>query len=80
MFSDSYRRRCESDDRISRNFSEYIRAWRPTATLIETGRVQLPSATATRGLTAREYIPFTSGGFDPNVGSNVEWRRLERSP
>jgi hypothetical protein len=81
MFCDSYRQRSESQDRISRSFSEYIRGVETYRNPYEGRPVQLPSG-YNNVWTNRlgEYILSDQAGFNPNVGSNVEWRRLERSP
>ena len=81
MFSDSYRRRCESDDRISRKYSEYIRGVETYRNPYEDRPVQLPSGYSNAWVNrSGEYILSDQAGFDPNVGSNVQWRRIERSP
>jgi hypothetical protein len=81
MFSDSYRQRSESQDRISRSFTEYIRGVETYRNTYEDRPVQLPSGYANAWVNrSGEYILSPQAGFDPNVGSNVEWRRLEKSP
>jgi len=81
MFSDSYRRRCESDDRISRKYSEYIRGVETYRNPYEDRPVQLPSGYSNAWVNrSGEYILSDQAGFDPNVGSNAQWRRIERSP
>jgi len=81
MFSDSYRRRCESQDRISRSYSEYIRGVETYHNTYDDRPVQLPSGYTNAWVNrSGEYILSSQAGFDPNVGSNVEWRRLEKSP
>jgi hypothetical protein len=81
MFSDSYRQRCESQDRISQKFSEYIRGVETYRNPYEDRPIQLPSGYndvwANR---SGEYILSNQAGFDPNVGSNLEWRRMPKSP
>jgi len=81
MFSDSYRQRSESQDRISRSFSEYIRGVETYRNPYEDRPVQLPSGYANAWVNrSGEYILSPQAGFDPNIGSNIEWRRLEKSP
>jgi hypothetical protein len=81
MFSDSYRQRCESQDRISRTFSEYIRGVETYRNPYEDRPVQLPSGYANAWVNrSGEYILSPQAGFDPNIGSNIQWRRLKKSP
>jgi hypothetical protein len=81
MFSDSYRQRCESQDRISQSYSEYIRGVETYRNPYEDRPVQLPSGYTSAWVNrSGEYILSPEAGFNPNVGSNLEWRRLERSP
>lgn len=78
MFSDSYKQRQESQDRISRGYSEYIRGVETYQNPYESRPVQLPSGYKDAWVNANgEYLMSAQAGFDPNVGSNVEWRRME---
>ncbi len=81
MFADSYRRSQESGDRISRSYAEYIRGVETYRDPFESRQVQLPSGY--RGVWVSrtgDYVLSNEAGFDPNVGSNIEWRRLEQAP
>ena len=81
MFSDSYRQRCQSQDRISRSFSEYIRGVETYHNPYEDRPIQLPSGYTNAWVNrSGEYVLSPQAGFDPNVGSNIEWRRLGKSP
>jgi len=81
MFDDSYRQRCESQDRISRSFSEYIRGVETYRNPYEDRPIQLPSGYANAWVNrSGEYILSPQAGFDPNIGSNIEWRCLEKNP
>jgi len=81
MYSDSYRQRCESQDRISQKFSEYIRGVETYRNPYEDRPIQLPSGYNDVWVNrSGEYILSNQAGFDPNVGSNVEWRRMPRNP
>ncbi len=78
MFSDSYKQRQESQDRISRGYGEYIRGVETYQNPYESRPVQLPSGYKDAWVNANgEYLMSVQAGFDPNVGSNVEWRRME---
>jgi hypothetical protein len=81
MFSDSYRQRCESQDRIAQKFSEYIRGVETYHNPYEDRPIQLPSGYNDVWVNrSGEYILSNQAGFDPNVGSNLEWRRMPKSP
>ena len=80
-FSESYKLQCDTQDRVSRNFSEYIRGVEPYHNPYEGKPVELPSGYQNAWASASgEYILSGQAGFDPNVGSTVEWRRMERAP
>ncbi len=81
MFADSYRRSCESQDRISRNYSEYIRGVDTYHNPYEDRPVQLPSGYTNAWVSrSGEYILSSEAGYNPNIGSNIEWRQLEKGP
>jgi len=78
MFADSYKQRNESQDRISRQFSEYIRGVQTYKNPYEDRAVELPSGYEHAGVNSSgEYILSNQAGYDPNVGGMVEWRRME---
>ncbi|MCC6319928.1 MAG: hypothetical protein IT438_00645 [Phycisphaerales bacterium] len=80
MYSDSYRRQCESQDRISRGFSESIRGVETFRNPYEDRSIQLPAGYNDAWVNAQgQYILSSQAGFDPNVGSTVEWRRMEQA-
>ncbi len=79
MFSDSYRQRSESQDRISQSFSEYIRGVDTYKNPFEDRPIQLPSGYHDAWVNGRgEYILSNDAGFNPNVGDTTEWRRMDR--
>jgi hypothetical protein len=81
MFSESYRQRSESQDRISRSYSEYIRGVETYRNPYEDRPIQLPSGY--NGVWVNrsgEYLLSNQSGFNPNEGSTTEWRRMERKP
>ncbi len=81
MFADSYRRSCESQDRISQHFTEYIRGVDTYHNPYEDRPVQLPSGYTDAWVTrSGDYILSSEAGYNPNIGSNIEWRRLEKGP
>jgi hypothetical protein len=81
MFADSYRRSQESNERISRSYTEYIRGVDTYRDPYQDRQVQLPSGYSGVWVNhTGEYVLSNEAGFDPNVGSNIEWRRVERAP
>lgn len=79
MFSESYRQRSESQDRISQSFSEYIRGVDTYRNPYEGRPVQMPSGYRDAWVNPRgEYLLSNDVGFNPNVGDTTEWRRMDR--
>jgi hypothetical protein len=81
MFADSYRERNAAQDRMSQSFSEYIRGVETYRNPYEGSPIQLPSGYSSVWVNrSGEYVLSDQAGFNPNVGSNVEWRRVEKAP
>ena len=79
MFADSYKQHNESQDRISQNWSEYIRGVNTYDNPFESRPVELPSGYDNAWVNARgEYMLTNQAGYDPNVGDTTEWRRMEQ--
>lgn len=79
MYSDAYRARSESQDRISQGYSEYIRGVETYKNPYEDRPVQLPSGYNDAWVNNKgEYLLSNQAGFDPNVGDTSEWRRMDR--
>jgi len=79
MYSESYRLRAESQDRISQSFSEYVRGVDTYKNPYEGRPVQLPSGYNDAWVNSRgEYLLSNDAGFNPNVGDTTEWRRMDR--
>jgi hypothetical protein len=78
MFSDSYRERCQADDRIHQSYTEYIRGVDTYRNPFEGRAIQLPSGYRDAWVSAGgEYILSNDANLNPNVGSTTEWRRME---
>jgi hypothetical protein len=81
MWSEAYAQRNASQDRINREFGEYIRGVETYTNPYENREVQLPSGYNDAWVNAQgEYVLVGPGGNDPNVGSTVEWRRMQAVP
>jgi hypothetical protein len=80
MFADSYRERQASQDRIARSWSEAIRGVETYRDPYAGSAVELPSGYRDVWVSRRgEYLLSNQAGFDPNVGDNTEWQRMESS-
>lgn len=78
MYADSYKEREESQDRISESWGEVIKGVETYKNPYEDRPVELPAGYNDAWVNAQgEYIMSGQAGFDPNVGSTVEWRRME---
>jgi hypothetical protein len=79
MFRESYRRRSESQDRISRSFSEYIRGVDTYRNPFEDRPIELPSGYRDAWANALgEYVLSNDANFNPNIGTTTEWRHMDR--
>lgn len=79
MYAESYRKSSESQDRINQSYSESLRGVETYQDPFAGKPVELPSGYNDAWVNARgEYILSSQGGFDPNVGDTVEWRRMPR--
>lgn len=77
----SWDARQAAQDRVSRQFSESIRGVETYTNTFEQRAVELPSGyTDVFVNSSGEYLLSNVGGYDPNVGSTLEWRRLDRAP
>jgi len=78
LWADTYAQRNASQDRINRSFGEYIRGVETYTNPYESREVQLPSGYNDAWVNPQgEYLLVGPGGFDPNVGSTVEWKRMQ---
>lgn len=79
MFEQSYRERSAANDRIHQRFTESIRGVETYRNPYEDRPVQLPSGYSNVWVNrSGEYILSNEAGFNPNVGSSLDWRPLER--
>ena len=79
MIRQSYETRQAAEDRISKNFSQYIRGVDEYHNPIENRPVELPSGYRQAWANAQgEYIVSDDVNFNPNLGSTVNWEKLEK--
>jgi hypothetical protein len=75
----AYNNRQKVNDRIADNFSRYIRGVDEYYNPIEEKNVELPSGYENAWTNSLgEYILSEESGYNPNIGSNLNWRRIER--
>jgi hypothetical protein len=78
MYADSYKERQESQDRISEAWGEVIKGVETYKNPYENRPVELPAGYNDVWVNPQgEYLLSNEAGTDPNVGSTVEWRRME---
>jgi hypothetical protein len=79
MIMRSYNERQAVNDRVAENFSEYVRGVDKYQDPIENRSVELPSGYDNAWTNSLgEYILSDSPSFDPNVGSNLNWQRMNK--
>lgn len=78
MYRESYRLASESQDRISRSYSEYIRGVETYQDPYQGRPIQLPAGYDEVWVNpGGEYLLSNSPGFNPNTTGGSEWRRME---
>lgn len=79
MMMDSYNQRQAVNDRIATDFSRYIRGVDEYYSPVEARPVELPTGYDNAWTNSLgEYILSESPDFNPNIGSNQNWQRMER--
>lgn len=77
----AYTQRQAAMDRASARFDQYIRGVDAYRNPSGSGQIELPSGYRSAWANAGgEYVLNDNASFNPNVGSNQGWRRLERQP
>jgi hypothetical protein len=72
-----WEQRQEAQDRIGRNFSDYIRGVERFHDPLAGKEVELPAGYGRAwSNNLGEYIVSDSPGYNPNVGSNLHWQEL----
>ena len=79
MMMDSYQQRQQVYDKISDNFSRYVRGVEQYHDPVENRQVELPSGYDNAWTNSLgEYVLSEGPGFNPNIGSNLNWQKIER--
>jgi hypothetical protein len=74
----SWEARQKSEDHVYQQFSESIRGVETYENTFDSRPVELPSGYDDVWVNSSgEYVLSNQGGYDPNVGSTLGWRRLE---
>jgi hypothetical protein len=80
MMMDTYNQRQQVYDKISDNFSQYVRGVDKYYDPLEGKAVELPSGYDNAWANSLgEYIVSENPNFNPNVGSNQTWQKIERT-
>lgn len=78
MNRQAYEARQAANDRINRNFSEYIRGVQTYQNPLESRPVELPTGYREAWVSGNgEYILSNDPSFNPNVGSTQSWQRMK---
>ena len=76
----AWEERQRASDRIARNFSDYIRGVERYIDPYAGKEVELPAGYGNAWANnLGEYIITESPSYNPNVGSNLSWRRIKRA-
>jgi hypothetical protein len=79
MMMETYNNRQQVYDRLSENFSQYIRGVDEYYDPVEQKRVELPSGYNEGWVNGLgEYILTDNPNYNPNVGSNQTWHRMDK--
>jgi hypothetical protein len=79
MMMQSYNQRQEVYDRVAENFSQYIRGVDQYYNPVEQKPVELPSGYRQAWTNSLgEYVLSDQEDFNPNIGSNQTWQKMER--
>lgn len=80
MMMHSYNQRQAVDDRLAENFSQYIRGVDKYYNPVEQKSVELPSGyNNVWANSLGEYILSDNPNFNPNIGSNINWQKIEKT-
>ena len=81
MYADAYKQRTESQERISREYGKMLSGVEHYTNPYEQRPVELPSGYKEVWVSPQgQYILSEQTGYDPNVGSTLEWRRMDVAP
>jgi hypothetical protein len=79
MMRRTYEERQAAQDRISQNFSQYLRGVEAYRDPTDNRAVELPSGYREAWSNSQgEYLMSDDPNFNPNAGSTANWQRLER--
>lgn len=75
----AYNQRQKAYDNMSENFSDYVRGVERYYNPSESRNVELPSGYRSAWANSSgEYVMSEQEDFNPNIGSNLNWQRLDR--
>lgn len=78
MIMDSYEKRNAAYDRIYDNYSQAIRGVDTYRDPINDWEIDLPTGYDKAWTNGSEYIFSDDANYDPNIGSNKDWQKMQR--
>ncbi|MEW6721108.1 MAG: hypothetical protein AB1346_11720 [Thermodesulfobacteriota bacterium] len=78
MIVKGYRQRSAAQDRIFDKYSEAVRGVDTYRDPVNDREIQLPTGMRNAWTDGSEYVFSDQSDFNPNVGSNKNWQRMER--
>jgi hypothetical protein len=78
MIMDSYQKRSASYDRVFDNYSQAVRGVDTYTDPVNNWNVDLPTGCDTAWTDGSDYLFSMDPGFNPNIGSTVNWERMRR--
>lgn len=80
MIVQGYQARSAAQDRIFDKYSEAVRGVDTYRDPVNDWQVQLPTGMRNAWTNGSEYVFSEESDFNPNIGSNQNWERMERRP
>ena len=78
MIMESYEKRNAAYDRIFDNYSQAIRGVDTYVDPVNDWKVELPTGYDNAWTDGNDYIFSDDAGFNPNIGSNKDWKQMQR--
>jgi hypothetical protein len=78
MIAEGYQRRSAAQDRVFDKYSEGIRGVDTYRDPVNDREIELPTGMSNAWTNGNEYIFSDQAGYNPNIGSNLNWQQMER--
>jgi hypothetical protein len=80
MIAEGYQRRSAAQDRVFDKYSELIRGVDTYRDPVNDREIELPTGMSNAWTNGNEYIFSDQAGYNPNIGSNLNWQQMDRKP